>query len=377
MQALQLFIPGDYEDAFVYMDQILAVGTDRSLLRMNLSELLDDTVPASVRRLAYLWFERNDLLSSPGTQALLSDQNVRQVVESSLASNADAFLVEPKWTTSDDYERLLGGATVLDLQIYAQRVFVGTTQGMLHANLINDGYELHFAGVTKRTDARCVGVSIRYGAVAASCEDDGLLMSFDEFGELELHSDDALEQVATVSQRSAWLGYNIVNYRDSSHAEGLRARYRTVPERNGRRRDVVLTDLEADDDLLGPMTEEWDDHVDFVFNAHSQFFIHRVSGHFEVHRRSWWRNRLGTVQSAWSGELDRPLSVVAAADSLAIETYDAVWLLGDESIRKLYEGELIVLRSFPNSVRYRNLIAIVDSDGMYIISPFVSKNVQD
>lgn len=275
MQALQLFIPGDYEDAFVYMDQILAVGTDRSLLRMNLSELLDDTVPASVRRLAYLWFERNDLLSSPGTQALLSDQNVRQVVESSLASNADAFLVEPKWTTSDDYERLLGGATVLDLQIYAQRVFVGTTQGMLHANLINDGYELHFAGVTKRTDARCVGVSIRYGAVAASCEDDGLLMSFDEFGELELHSDDALEQVATVSQRSAWLGYNIVNYRDSSHAEGLRARYRTVPERNGRRRDVVLTDLEADDDLLGPMTEEWDDHVDFVFNAFAVLYPSR------------------------------------------------------------------------------------------------------
>jgi hypothetical protein len=370
MEALRLFVPGEYEDVFVYMDHLIAVGTDRAVLRMNLSEMLDTTLPPSVRRLAYLWFERNDLLASSGVQALLADEQVRQVVENSLATTVDAFLVEPRWTTSEDYERLLGDATVLDFQIYRQRLFLGTTHGMLHADLIDDGIDFHFAQVTKRTDARCVALSVRYGAVAASCEDDGLLMSFDEFGELKPHFPTGLSRAATISQRSSWLGYNVVNYVDSSHAQGLRARYQVRSERSGRRRDVVVTDVAQDEEMLGPVSQELRD-ADFVFNSHSRFFVHTEDGRFEVHQRAWSRNRLGASLASWSGEMDRPLSVVAAANGLAVETYSAIWLLGNETVHQIYEGEAIVLRSFPYSVRYQNLIAVVDKEGLYLVSPFI------
>jgi hypothetical protein len=366
---LRLFIPGDYEDVFAYMGQLVAVGNDRALLTLDFDELVESLVPADVWQLARLLLLRNDLLLSDGVRTLLADKTIASVLHRKLAGNG-AFFVDPSsWNASTVYESLLGPAAVLDLQIYAQRLFVGTTSGLIQADLVQDDGELRFSQPVKRTDDRCLAVNIRYGTVAASCGSTGLMVSFDEFGQLrEARRREALESCAPVSQRTAWLGYNLINYSTAVTAEALRAKYETTWRRSENRREVVLTEFRRDETLLSSERTAWKD-ADFVYNDQATFFVHRADDTYEARRRTWRNGRLSTVVSTDRGVIARPLSAHSSAAGLVLETYDAVWLYGPNGLSRLYEGEAIVVRTFPASIRYKNLIAVVDNDGLHIISP--------
>jgi len=64
----------------------------------------------------------------------------------------------------------------------------------------------------KRLDARCLNASARYGAITASCGDDGLFTAFDDFGWANLQKHTDMERLAEKSLRSAWFDYDLVNY---------------------------------------------------------------------------------------------------------------------------------------------------------------------
>lgn len=368
MHALRIHVPGDFEDAFLYMDHIVAVGGDRALMWTSLGKLLHDTLPTQLEALGELFFRRNDLLAQEGTATLLRDPSVRLLVQTTFARNEEAFLAEPSdWFTSGEYARLLGTAYVLDLHIYNQRLYLGTTEGLLHADLTTESEDEFFLSrLAKRTDARCLSIATRFGTLAASCEDAGLLVAYDEFAELGHGTGSSLAKVSSRSTRTAWLGYNLVNYLTSAEAVGLKASYETLWDRG--RRAAVVTDLQTSESLLAPETASWDG-ADFAFNDHSTFFVHWPSKEFQVHRRTWARGRLGRRVDVLSGEIDRPLSAGSVLAGLVIETYDALWLLSGPVPELLHRGEAIAVRTFPNSVRYRNVIVAVDDEGLHLISP--------
>lgn len=367
----RIFVPGNFEDAFVYMNSLVLMTTERDLVSTNYERLLFSILPDDrrVKELASMFLLRNDYLATEGVEILFRDLGLRKSVLSSMGEASDELLtVVDEWDVSSSYEELLGDSIVLDLQIYAQRLFAATTKGVLQTDLVVDNGEMEFARRTKRTDARCLSIGIRYGTVAASCGDDGLLVSYDEFGQLDIEENLFSQGPSASSIRTSWLGYNLINYTGAASAEALHADYAYTRDR-GRRSEAIVTGLNPDDQLIASEAGTWE-NADFVFNNHSTFFVHFESGSYEIHRRSWSRGKLGAVASTSHGELPRPLSAHAIRTGMVVETYDSVNLVNEDGVTRLHEGEAITVRSFPHSKWYQNLALIVSEDGLHIVSPF-------
>jgi hypothetical protein len=365
--ALRLFVPGNFEDAFVYMGTLLAVTDDHEIVSTNYDRLVEDTIDSPNLDVLYkLFLLQNDWLSQDGTQELLRDRLVRRSVVRRLTSGDEWLGLPEEWDSRIEYENLLGQGTLLDLQIYNQRLFAGTTSGMVQADLFADSGEVEFSAPRKRTDARCLSMSIRYGAVAASCGSDGLLLSFDEFSELDYEAPGELVRApVAASVRTSWLGYHLINYGSATQSQALRSGY-SLPR--GGRRTVVVTEVAADERLIAPERQD-QEGLDFHFNAHSTFFSHYASGRYEVRRRRWASGRLGKVESRYEGEMSRPLSTHEVLGGFVAETYSDVYLINDDGASRLYSGEAIAVRTFPNSRRYRNLVLVVSENGLHVISP--------
>jgi len=366
--AIRQFLPGSFEDAFVYMNTLVVVTTDREILTTRFDRLIHrSAIGRDSQLLAGLFLLRNDFLEEEGTRSMLKDSLLSESLARRVSQTEEALLDLDEWEGRLGYEDLLGEGTLLDLQIYNQRLFAGTTHGVVQTNLLFELDDLRFSAPIKRTDARCLSLNIRYGTLAASCGPDGLLMSFDEFSEL---SNEPLSSLAvastTPSVRTSWLGYHIVNYESATSVSGFRSKYR--PTKSSRKANIV-TEISADEGLLGAESEPADSDVDFRYNAHTTFFSHFSSGLFELRRRRWSHGRLGQIEFQSFGEMSRPLSTHSILHGFVAETYDAVVQVEREAVYVLYSGEAIVVRSFPYSQWYRNLILVVAEDGLHIMSP--------
>lgn len=356
-------LEGAYEDGFLYMGQLLAVRDDRALVQADLANLIPQAYDDPAKLLvAEMFLLRNDFITQPGAARLLSIPSVHSEIEA-IASSARMEVDEEEWIETDDFSRILPEGDVLDLCVYNKRLFIGTTMGMVHSDLIEDAQDVRLARATKRTDARCLAVTARSGTVVASCGDEGLFINYDEFDELDrplsskgLHFDNR-------SLRAGWLGFNLVNYSSPIDAESFRSKF----DRR-ERASAVITSMARDDKLLEGETSDWTD-LTFSFNSHNTFFTRAAGGAFRVRTRTWYSGRLGKVENSYEGSIEQPVSVHSCDAGLIVETFDRVLLLTENGASTLFEGQAIAVRTFPNSKHYRNIALIVADDSLHLISP--------
>ena len=183
---------------------------------------------------------------------------------------------------------------ILDAVFYASRLYLGTTSGLFD-------YDIDWQGLTvdrsrKRHDARCVSATAEYGAVNASCENDGLFTGYDEFGWRHHPANGSadLTQSAPASLRTAWYGTDLVNYDGPTEPELLSASVERVSGGGGatdRDRQVVTRFSSPSDDLddlvreLSVQREVPSEDVQFVWNSSRAFFINTYShGFFTAYR---------------------------------------------------------------------------------------------
>src|SRR5205807_7823983 len=130
VEAFRVFVPGAYDNAFLYMGHLIAVAPDRTLLQADFERIVGEaTANEKYEPIARLFLLRNDLLHNEGTQTILRDSDIAAIVAKRIGATAGAFLIDPDvWVATTDFETALGQATALDLQIYAQRLFLATTK---------------------------------------------------------------------------------------------------------------------------------------------------------------------------------------------------------------------------------------------------------
>jgi hypothetical protein len=366
--AIRLFVPGDFQDAFVYMGTLLAVTAEREIVALNFDQLVNELPPPADSGVLYtLFLLRNNMLGDAGAQALLGDRLIRKSIRRRFESTEEHLLAIDHWDSRLDYRRVLGDGALLDLQIYNSRLFAATTAGVVQTDLLSESSELRFSAPLKRTDARCMSISVRYGTVAASCGSDGLQMSYDEFSELTHDRPVALRAVPTDSSvRSAWLGYNFINYLNAVEAQGFKSSYQRADRGQ---RSTIVTGLTLDPALIRVEARDTRPDVDFRYNAHSTFFTHYESGDYELRTRRWASGRLGEVEVEHTGRMSRPLSTHETLGGFVAETYDEVNLIDEDGVSLLFSGEAIAVRTFPHSQWYKNLVLIVAEDGIHVVSP--------
>lgn len=381
MRTLRLFIPGSFEDAQLYMGHLVAFTSegDAQLVELEpLTNRLETRYPAW-KGLLTLAFARNDWLTGAVMTSLARNQVFADAI------NAVAEQVAGTELQLSDHDVALlplagfeqDGDVILDTSFYGARLYLGTTAGLFDYDI--DWQERTVDRSRQRLDARCVGTAAEYGAVNASCEEEGLFTAYDEFGWRSGSENGSLElqQTAPRSMRASWFGTDLVNYESPAALALLRASVEDVtPDAAAipRKRKVVTrfsSPTHELDALISDLTAQSgvaSDDLQFVWNSSRAFFINTYShGFFTAVKTT---TTASGNRFTHHGEADGRVVAVHRfpPQGWVIETDFRAYLWAGGELIELLDAEPMSVRTFEGSKRYRQLIAVTVEDGLHLIS---------
>ena len=288
----------------------------------------------------------------------------------------------------------LADPMILDLLIYNGRMYVGATGGLYHLNIdwkVN-GEVLIEENSRKRHDARCMNISARSGTVNASCDSDGLFALIDEFGWVKSGSERTTLKVADKSLTTAWINHDLINYPTYDHPYLFRGRVGMRDTVGLERESKVVTgfDLQSSD-LEYLLTEartqrsiDTNDEVRYVYNSNNRLFIATRDDAFislsigfdkksTIATEQKQEEQLLLKKGAKNRQIQgRIISIHPCKPGTVIETMKSVVIVpnnGGESAT-LLPTEAVLVRTFPRSRRFQNLVVVVVEDGLFLMSVF-------
>jgi hypothetical protein len=379
MRTASIFIPGSFEDAYLYMGRLIAVTENRSLRFYNLEQLVgavERGFAAAIPVLTWL-FVRNDWLASGQFASLMHNPDLFGVFFSlfdrlpqpCFCSDADAAI-----ETEEDLE--MDATVILDMRLYNQRVYIGADSGLFHRDYDWSGEAVEaVTGTEKRLDARCLSMSAGYGAVNASCGDAGLFTSFDDFARLRENSSPRLRRIADRSLRTAWLSYDLVNYQSYSDPLLLKSRQEEVDDALYHEKRALVglgEEVMPLSDIYGELYSKFDidaESIQFAYNSSRVLFVQTIQGH--VYSIGVQTTREGWPKVTFARDYEYPGGRILGAQfsrcGTVIETENAVTLFSDGRWIELFRGGVLSVRAFAGSKRYQNVVCIVKEDGILLV----------
>jgi hypothetical protein len=387
MKLLKIFIPGDFEDAFVYMGHLLVLTAEHSLRFYDLGRLvasIEDKREPLGGILTYL-FLRNDWLASDQFQTLLKNAALQQSVED-IARDAPILFEPSKPAEALELERDLqvGDGPVLDIEIYNQRIYFAAGNGFYHCDLdwssLSDS---DLSAPVKRHDARSISSNSGYGTVNISCGNEGLFSAYDEFGWSGSSANGTFYKTADRSVRSLWFARDLMNYSTTTDPVLLESDEEVVTPRGSERETRVLTSIGVRkfefDHLFGEALIREDEQgaeVEFVFNSNNYLFLHTSTGHFLVMGVKRAEGEPPEIRYTRSHGIRRAeiLGMRSSRTGVVVETETAILLFHEGNWHTVHKGEVLTVRTFPRSKRYKNLIVVTTEKGVTLLSPAVFAN---
>jgi hypothetical protein len=361
-----LTIPGDFEDAFLYMGRLIFTTSEMDLMSADLRDSLANGGAGRFSSLLQFFFLRNDQLNSQIAQSLMAEPGIRRAVA---REAGDRIVALPNTNALTRSSRLNGA--VLDMQIYNRRLYVSTTEGLYHFDLDFEASAVDVLDSRRRFAARCLATSIKSGTAVASCGDNGLRVAFDEFEWSPIDRNHRFIDYSSASRRATWMTYSLVNYPSVSSLEFLRGHREPVADPMPGGATYVLSDFERDDDAIAPLEDEFDG-LDFVFNNQAMFFTQRKSGayNFSRHTYSARYRRFGFGEKGIrKGRMPPALSAHGLGDGIVVEAFDSVTLIAADRAERLFDGQAVKVRTFPSSRHHMNLVVVISDDALHLISP--------
>ena len=390
MRIAKLFIPGRFENAYVYRGRLLVITENKTLLAYSLekfAEGLEAAYPEIMAIPTYMLLQ-NDWFDSSQFKSLIRNREIAQAFLGAFnrfESRCSDFEVRKEYPNLKQENLKIRSSLVTDLILYNDRMYVATDDG-LHSFDIewseNGGTALGDSS-TYKLNFECIHISVKYGSVNAACTENGLLTFFDDFRwrEKERRSP---KQKEVFSLKTAWTGYNFVNY--SSYDSGsvfntsrvLLGQDRRIVEREQR----LLLDIRGEGkslldytDFTNPSQNIQRSAVQYVYNFNDSVFIQTIDEEFyllQLHHDK--RHEIKEIDNdpIQRGTSKRILSVSDCKVGILIETLEEVLLIPfrqNEPI-SLFEGEVMSVKTFPNSKQFQNLVAITLEDGILLYSLF-------
>lgn len=386
MKVVKILLPGRFEDAFIYMGRIV-VFTERRTVQLwdldKIAEYVSEVVPHS-NPVPSLMFSRNDWISSGIFHAILRNRDVATSIASAFDLFPQPFFeVKTEQFQISEQDLEIPARVLLDMNIYQSRIYIGADSGLYHVDVDWEDDKKPLQGrPRKRTDARCIRTSVGFGTVNASCGSEGLLSAVNEFGWIERGTESkALRKVADESLRSAWLYSDLMNYSSSVLPLLLKSEYEiaprgeTRPEREYRVVTAIGTeriDLTYLFDIIHDQYGVEKESIQYTYNSSSVIFIHTIDGNFYslgIRTPRQGRPQL-KFRRTYKGAQTRILSANATSAGLVVETDHRILLFSRNDWFPILESEVISVRTFPRSRRYRNIVALTTENGVIIVGLF-------
>jgi|GEM_PF-2567293 len=395
MKIARLFLPGRFEDAYVYMGNLLVITEQRTLLVYYLKQILDnleDQYPDLAPVIAMM-FANNNWRHDRLFKSFLKNPKIADIILKTFDKFPLPYLEVNKEITTDamrtEDEIHISDQVLLDFFAYNRRLYIGASSGFYHLDVEWEDNRKSRSGQTfirgkplKRLDTRCISISAGFGAVNASCGREGLFAALDEFR--WMHKDNGhipkLEQHDSRSLRTNWSDYNLVNYSSYENPLFLGNTYERIDNNKGREQERrVLTSIgETHHELgyfFGSIYERYDvqkSSVQYSFNAGNTFFVHTHHGQFYSLNILFPLNREPEMRfnTTFKGETTRILSAHELGVGSVIETDNRILLFSDRRWWTVHNGEAMSIRTFPRSEAYRNIVAITLEEGLLLVGIF-------
>lgn len=383
MKAIKLFLPGAFEDAYLYKAHLLAITEERTLRAYSMDRLVDllNGWFPDERPVHKLMFSRNDWLVGGPFGSLMNNRGVALGLLGAFArASKEAVTLDEAVLRGEERSLDIPATVLLDVMLYNDRMYVGADTGLYDIDVsLKTKFQSSFSRPTKRSDARCLRTSARYGTINASCGDDGLLAAVNDFGGIAQETRPRLEQVADRSLRADWISHDLVNYSNYSTPVLLRNSYEKEDLGGSTSERTLITEMGREKlDLTYLLSEVRNgygveqDAVQFSYNSNNTFFVHTIDGDFySLSVRNAERHE-PTVRFSRThkGAGTRILSASHSKVGVVVETDSRVLLFSGGDWFPIDESEAISVRTFSNSRRYQNIVAITKEDGLLLAGLF-------
>jgi hypothetical protein len=365
------------------MGRLLVLTPEHTILTYNLEKIVQgiETRYFGSAPIPTFMFLRNDWLAGPVFQSLLKHPDVRTSINRAFQAFPETIELDDRILQATQQDLGVNANVVLDWLVYNGRLYLSTDTGLYHLDMDWNSEEVQIEGrPEKRLDVRCLSTSAKYGAINASCGDEGLFTAVDEFGWINGKKDDSMDKSSDKSIKTGWLGFNVVNYRTQTIPLLLKSSRKQTEGRGIDQERTVLTAIGTEKIdltyLYDSITQQYGvrrESIQYAFNSRNTVFIHTYDGTFYS---------IGVTQSStggapkvrftktYKGENTHILSATATRVGILIETPDRVLVFKDGRWTTLATAEALSVRSFTTSRRFQHLIAITTEDGLLLTGLF-------
>lgn len=403
---IELRIRGEYRDLWLYKGTLHVWTRDGDLRYVTFDVALkyvSRIYGVSTSNLVQTLIFRNDWKVGEQFASWMKVSTVRTAILAPFRENGilTVELPEGLFTRSDSEAY---GGIVLDTNIYADRLYLATSEGLLES-YINSKHLDYEYGLDQQTDFRASRVAVKYAAINVSAESQGLhfapvSFSSDELGRGFRKAD--WRQVADFSLASSFAWRNLLNYTQASVPSLLRAQ---VEER---RKEGALYD---DTSVIGYEPGATDitslaytatvgakkvtssklergqlDDVDFEVLGNSDYHLLvswgsqlrvidlRAGKGRELEARPNERFRRSHLRSAI---VDGILATYPISSGFVVEFYNRLDLITASGSFQLASGEAAQVRTFDSSLRHKEVVVAVQEVSTSVFGFYLADGSED
>lgn len=392
MNPLKINIRCKAHDGYLYGGRLFLICNDGAIKSIPLWKIISDNLEylSSEYHLFKLAFDRNNWSTNRQAESIfrISSLNKQFKKEWNSFSNVvyDFSINEDYLTTLDTIEKM----PIFDFRIYGMRMFLGNRDGLYESGFsINGSDKISLnEGLDRVIDSRVTNISAKAGSLMLSSNSDGLfhgqLWSINERLKVKKRA------VQEHSLRSGWSGYDLINYTAQNSFDYLKTSY----ERNLDRKFLFSAGDEDSQkiwiDKIGDesisMAEVFENtgidlnDIVYTFNSSESCFMFLKNGSFIHSYLNKNHNNDGDVKlrarihdlpkNKESNTVNKPISTKIVPNGCVIEYFDKVILIQNNRKILLEDKGITSIKTYPSSIRYRNLITIFDGDSLSIHSLF-------
>ena len=384
---LKMHIRGKFLDAYLYAGHLFAIFDDKTVRSINLWKLVFSTGERERKPVLDLAFLQNNWLTNPqGTRLLRVGGVYNAVVRQWRKMSRRNIIAEPApedWQIIGNLENL----HVQDFRLYGMKIIVGSRHGVFETGLeVDEGKEGVdvFGPFTRVSDIRVTGIAAKAGSLLVSAGTDGLFTGHVGWPR---HTTQMLTTpVKPISFRTAWQGYNLINYRSQSDFEYLVNETKAIDKRDFR---YAIGDDDGQKVSISKFAvreipaEQWLEHsnlkledISYSFNSGANCFYVLRNGEIYSARIARRQKEVGTRRpillakgfDARSNRGVKTYSIQFGGQWLAVEYFDQVKVLMAKRWYLIDSHPAIAVRTFPASHRYGNIILVVNENGISLNS---------
>lgn len=390
MKTLKFSILAEAIDSYIYSGHLFLILKDGDIAYSPLSKIIGKLAYkySEYNNLIRVAFQRNDYLTNTQGKMVFGINEVQNTFINlwTKASNEITFNIE---FYKDDYEIISSVPTmpVLDMRLYAMRLYLGTKKGLYEISLNSDDkYHLKPTKPEERFGAKVTNINAKSGEIIISSNSDGLFHGtfLNDKNKLKVIE----KPVAKKSLRTGWSGYDIVNYEEQNNfnyfineTEQLdnKPKFSNFDEYSERKRisEFGVSNFELSS-LLGKSKINQED-IKYCFNSSSSGFFFMKDGSFvninlnKENKEDLYftsRNHLLPNIESKHRKILKPISSSIVPKGCVIEYFDKIVLYQNSKAKVIETDPSINMRSYPSSIRYRNIITVTKEKEISIHSIF-------